>query len=92
MKKIFAVICMVSGILFAQTENPKDVLFKRLTEKHSNVNEMSAIIDLNMSMFGATMKMPIKMWMKGNLFRMDTSMEVPGTDKIMQQTIIGDGN
>lgn len=93
MKKIIvmaSVLLLVTGFSYCQTENPKEVLFNKLIERYKNVNEMSAVVEMNMSMMGTTMKMPMKMWMKGNMFRMDMSMVVPGTDKNMEQIMIGD--
>ncbi len=89
---IAMIVLITAGFSFSQTENPRDVLFNKLVEKYKNVSEMSAVVEMNMSMMGMTMKMPTKMWMKGNLTRMDVSMMVPGTDRTMEQIAINDGN
>jgi len=84
-------IYFVAGIVCAQTESPRDILIKGITEKFQDVKEMSAVVEMNMSMMGVNMKMPVKMWMKGNLIRMDSSMSIPGTDKNMEQITVSDG-
>lgn len=98
MKKVLALIAgifLVTGIVFAQqvpqTQNPIDVLMNKLIEKYKDVKEMSAVIEMNMSMMGMNMKMPMKLWMKGDLFRMDMTMSVPGIDKPMEQIMLSDG-
>lgn len=93
---LIAGICLVAGVVFthaqvSQTQNPKDVLMQRLIEKYKDVKEMSAVIEMNMSMMGTNMKMPMKLWMKGELFRMDMTMSVPGLDKPMEQIMFTDG-
>ncbi|MCM8815804.1 MAG: hypothetical protein NC931_07515 [Candidatus Omnitrophica bacterium] len=95
MKKIFVAVgalCFATGILLSQAESVKDVFSKRIIEKYRDVNEMSAVVEMNMSMMGITMKMPMKVWVKGKNFRMDMSMVVPGTDKNMEQITVSDGN
>ncbi|MCM8822399.1 MAG: hypothetical protein NC831_06250 [Candidatus Omnitrophica bacterium] len=95
MKKIFVAVgalCFATGILWSQAESVKDVFSKRIIEKYRDVNEMSAVVEMNMSMMGTTMKMPMKVWVKGKNFRMDMSMVVPGADKNMEQITISDGN
>ncbi|MCM8788612.1 MAG: hypothetical protein NC907_02350 [Candidatus Omnitrophica bacterium] len=95
MKKNFAVLgilCFATEFLWSQTESVKDVFSKRIIEKYKDISEVSAVVEMNMSMMGTTMKMPMKMWVKGKMFRMDVSMTVPGADKNMEQITISDGN
>ncbi|MGB9642378.1 MAG: LolA family protein [Candidatus Ratteibacteria bacterium] len=94
MKKILillAVAGFATGMIFAQSESPKDVLMKRLAEKYKNIQEMSATLEVNMSMLGTTMKIPMKIWTKGVLARVDVSMIIPGTEQKMESTTINDG-
>jgi len=94
MKKILTVLAVAgfaTGMIFAQVESPKDVLIKRITEKYKDIKEMSATMEINMSMMGTTMKMPMKIWTKGVLERVDVSMVIPGTEQKMESTTINDG-
>jgi len=94
MKKILTLVAvagLVTGMIFAQNESPKDVLMKRLAEKYKNIQEMSATLEMNMSMMGTTMKMPMKVWTKNGLTRLDASMVIPGSEQKMESTTINDG-
>lgn len=94
MKKILTVLAVAgfaTGMLFAQVESPKDVLIKRITEKYKDIKEMSATIEINMSMMGTTMKMPMKVWTKNGLTRVDASMVIPGSEQKMESITLNDG-
>ncbi len=83
---------MVAGFSYAQTGNVKEILFNKLIEKYRDTKEMSAVLEMNMSMMGTIMKMPMKIWMKGDKFRLDASMSIPGMDKPVNQITLTDGN
>lgn len=92
MKRIAVVIIsLMAGVLLAQTESPKDALLNKLVEKYKNVNEISVVMEMNMSMMGSTMKVPIKLWTKGGLARADSSVQVPGVEQKMEQIMLNDG-
>lgn len=66
-RKIFA-LCFIglisSGFLFAQNLGLKESFFQKITSKYGDVKELSANFEMNMSVMGTSMKMPMKMWVK----------------------------
>lgn len=95
MKKFVSLLMalfLVVAAVYGQGETAKDILLKKIVEKYKDVNEMSVVVDMSMSMMGTSVKMPMKMWMKGNYFRADASMAIPGTDQTAEQITISDGN
>ncbi|HOQ81996.1 MAG TPA: hypothetical protein PLL89_02925 [bacterium] len=95
-RKIFA-LCFIglisSGFLFAQNLGLKESFFQKITSKYGDVKELSANFEMNMSVMGTSMKMPMKMWVKGNKLRVDATTHMPGMDQAMQiTTLLNDKN
>ena len=95
MKKIIKVVVYIVllGLSFssAQAEVSKEDLFARITQKYSGVESISGKYEINMTMMGNIMKIPVSFWQKGNKVRMDMTMNQPGMTKPMEQSMLIDG-
>lgn len=92
MKSKSFVLCLAflitCSFLFAQSVDIKENFFQKIIDKYRDVKEMSASLEINMSMMGSIMKMPMKIWIKGDKSRMDFSISIPGQTEPMQQIVL----
>jgi outer membrane lipoprotein-sorting protein len=84
-------VVLIPSVLQAQAVQDKKAFLKRLAEKHGQIDEASGKIEINMSMMGNNMKIPVSFWNKGEKLRMDMETRVPGMDAPMEQVMLMDG-
>ncbi|MCX8082196.1 MAG: hypothetical protein N3D17_02190 [bacterium] len=91
MRRMFLVAVLVGIVFSLRAEVNKEEFFARMLQKNSNVECISGKYEINMSMMGNIMKIPVNFWQKGNKMRMDMIMSNPGMPQPMEIYMLMDG-